>query len=132
MSAAAALRALWAPGTDSATSTPSKLNREPCSLSSGSGTSNGVTGVAPASASSSGRSQTTAWVALARNARNVSSTSRRELYVVWWSSSALVRTAIRGVSLSSERSDSSASTTSHSPAPQPALEPVERTSPPTR
>ena len=37
-----------------------------------------------------------------------------------------------GLGLSSERSDSSASTTSHSPAPQPALNPVERTAPPTR
>ena len=34
---------------------------------------------------------------------------------MWWSSSALVTTAIVGASLSSERSDSSASTTSHSP-----------------
>ena len=42
---------------------------------------------------------------------------------MWWSSSALVSTAIPGASLSSERSDSSASTTSHSPAPQPAFDP---------
>ncbi len=41
-------------------------------------------------------------------------------------------TATLGASFSSERSDSSASTTSHSPAPQPALDPVDRTSPPTR
>src|SRR5689334_10020472 len=39
---------------------------------------------------------------------------------------------MRGASFSSERSDSSASTTSHSPVPQPAFAPVERTSPPTR
>ena len=34
-----------------------------------------------------------------------------------------MRTAISGSSLSSERSDSSASTTIHSPVPQPAFEP---------
>ncbi len=49
-----------------------------------------------------------------------------------WSSSAFVTTAISGLSRSSERSDSSASTTSHSPLPQAAFVPVERTSPPTR
>ena len=62
----------------------------------------------------------------------MSSTSLRDEYVVWWSSSAFVTTAISDVSFSSERSDSSASTTSHSPAPQPAFAPVLRTSPPTR
>src|SRR5204862_507780 len=51
--------------------------------------------------------------------------------VAGWSSSTLVTRAMAGWSLSIERSDSSASTTSHAPAPQPALAPVLRTSPPT-
>ena len=60
------------------------------------------------------------------------SSSAREAYVVWWSSSTLVSTATAGRSFRNERSDSSASTTSHSPAPQSALRPVERSSPPIR
>ncbi len=51
---------------------------------------------------------------------------------MWWSSSALVTTATVGWSFKSERSDSSASTTSHSLSVQSALVPVLRTSPPTR
>ena len=51
--------------------------------------------------------------------------------MAWWSSSALVSSAIWGESLSSERSDSSASTTIHSPVPHPALDPVAGSSPPT-
>jgi hypothetical protein len=60
------------------------------------------------------------------------SISRPERYVAWWSSSTLVTTATSGDSLRNERSDSSASITSHSPSPQPALREVVRSSPPIR
>ena len=50
----------------------------------------------------------------------------------WWSSSMLVTTATSRGSSRNERSDSSASTTIHSPSPQAALVPSERSSPPIR
>ncbi len=53
--------------------------------------------------------------------RNASRSSRSERSAAWWSSSTLVSTAISTFRLSIERSDSSASTTSHSPVPQCAL-----------
>ena len=68
----------------------------------------------------------------AANSANACSISSVERYVEWWSSSTFVTTASAGASLRNERSDSSASTTSHSPLPQSAFVPVERSSPPIR
>ena len=77
VSAAAALRALCAPGTRRTTGTPSKSKREPSAVSFGSASK--ITGRGASPTRSGG---TTASRASARNARNVSSTSRREAYVV--------------------------------------------------
>jgi hypothetical protein len=52
--------------------------------------------------------------------------------VAWWSSSMLVTTATSRASFKKERSDSSASITAHSPAPQAAFVPAARSSPPIR
>ncbi len=59
--------------------------------------------------------------ASSRNARKAARSSASEAKLAWWSSSTLVSTAISTASESIERSDSSASTTSHSPAPHCAL-----------
>ena len=53
-----------------------------------------------------------AWL---RNARNASRSSASEPKLAWWSSSTFVNTPISTFRLNIERSDSSASTTSHSP-----------------
>ena len=66
------------------------------------------------------------------NSSKADSISRLDRYVAWWSSSTLVTTATSGDSLRNERSDSSASITSHSPSPQSALREVVRSSPPMR
>ena len=130
VSAPAALTALCAPGTDRRTSRFSQRKRAPSGSSTASGASYGVA-FGGHSARSSGRFQTTGWAAFAMNCLNVASRSSRERYVEWWSSSAFVRTAISGENVSSERSDSSASMTIHSPLPHPAFASVSRNSPPT-
>ncbi len=56
-----------------------------------------------------------------KNARNAASSSASEPKLAWWSSSTFVSKPISSLRLNIERSDSSASTTNHSPSPHSAF-----------